>query len=148
MSNASLAHNTDPEGTEAVASRSEAMDRGGLESVRRVGESTEGLRTSDKRKERAETDYVYDTGVIVLKVLGALQGRTCEPVNIARVAQRTGLDRDKCRRGLLTLKHAGWAKQVLDGRRALWVLGPRAYALAGQVGNQNFANLQSQSQIS
>src|SRR4051812_27356311 len=141
--NGPLAHNTDPQSTEAVASRSEAMDRGGLESVRRVGEATKGLRTSDKRKERAETDYVYDTGVIVLKVLEALQGRSFEPVDIARVAQRTGLDRDKCRRALLTLKHARWAKQVLDGRRALWVLGPKAYALGGQVGNHHFADLQS-----
>ena len=56
-----------------------------------------------------------------MKVFEALEGRSFEPVTIARVEQRTGFTRDFCMRALRTLKVAGYAKETLDG----WVLGPR-----------------------
>lgn len=94
-----------------------------------LGIEPEGLRAAAKtktRKDREDKDYVIDALAKGLKVFEALEGRNFEPVNIARVAQRTGFDRDFCRRALKTLKIAGYAKETLDG----WTLGPKAEALS------------------
>jgi DNA-binding IclR family transcriptional regulator len=78
------------------------------------------------RQDREDKDYAIDAVAKALKVFEALEGRSFEPVNIARVAQRTGFGRDFCFRALKTLKVAGYAKETLDG----WILGPKAEALA------------------
>jgi DNA-binding IclR family transcriptional regulator len=96
-----------------------------------VADGPDGRRYAD----RAEETYVIDAGAKMMKVLEALEGRNFEPVNIGRVAQRTGFSRDFCRRALITLKKVGWAKQLIpDGRDSLFVLGPKAENLARRYG--------------
>lgn len=75
---------------------------------------------------RTEKSYVIIAGKKMLKVLAALEGRNFEPVSIKRVSERTKLPFFFCRSALLTLKDEGWAKQVLDGKESLWILGPKA----------------------
>lgn len=131
-----LAHANDSRttGERADARRPASLDFCRVDAVSRVGVSTEGLRpaAADKpaQKERDEASYVIEAGLKMLKVLEALEGRSYEPVSIQRVAQRTGFSRDICRRSLITLKRAGWAKQTVDG----WMLGAKAENLARRLG--------------
>jgi DNA-binding IclR family transcriptional regulator len=77
------------------------------------------------RQDRDEASYVLDVGLKIMKVFEALEGRAFEPISIRRVSQRTGFKENACRRYLITLKKAGWARQTLDG----WIVGPKAEAL-------------------
>lgn len=88
-----------------------------------------------KRRERDEASYVIDTPLKVLKVLEALEGRAFEPSTITRVQQRTGFTQNFCRRALLTLKQAGYAKQTYDG----WIVGPKLVRFAGRITALNSA---------
>lgn len=113
--------------------RTERSPRLGVESERlsavtpRGGSPTvrEGSKGS-QRQDRDDASYVIDAVAKALKVFEALEGRSFEPVSVARVAQRTGFGRDFCFRALKTLKVAGYAKETLDG----WILGPKAEALS------------------
>lgn len=110
------------------------LDAGRVASGSSLGDEPEGLRAAAAkekgkgapRADREDKDYVIDAVAKALKVFEALEGRSFEPVSVARVAQRTGFGRDFCFRALKTLKVAGYAKETLDG----WVLGPKAEALS------------------
>jgi hypothetical protein len=87
------------------------------------------------RQDRADADYVIDAVAKALKVFEALEGRSFEPVSVARVVQRTGFNRDTVFRSLKTLKVCGYAKETLDG----WILGPKAEALAKKLSASLFS---------
>lgn len=80
--------------------------------------------------ERSEDSYVIDAGLKMLRVLECLEGRSFEPVNIKRVAERSGFNRSFCRSALITLKKAQFAKQVLSSSESLWTVGPKIENLA------------------
>jgi DNA-binding IclR family transcriptional regulator len=80
--------------------------------------------------DRSEDEYMIEAAAKVLKVLEALEGKDFEPVNITRVAQRTGFNRTFCRSALITLKRVGWAKQLPDSKESLFVHGPKAERMA------------------
>ena len=106
----------------------EAGKRGKGKGKVRTGSGSDRAQGS-QRGDRADKDYLIDAVAKALKVFEALEGRNFEPVNVARVSQRTGFGRDFCFRALKTLKVAGYAKETLDG----WILGPKAEALARRV---------------
>ena len=70
------------------------------------------------RASRSDDDYTIEALLNGLKVLEALEGTNFEPVSIRRVAERTHLPYDFCRRALLTLKVAGFAAETPKGFQA------------------------------
>jgi hypothetical protein len=140
--NEALADSKDSTSAANSERESAGVDARGVGSRSRVGTQTKEVRSREKevstgsgsdrvaspktQKERDEDSYVIDAGLKMLRVFEALEGRSFEPATITRVVQRTKLDRDFCRRALITLKKAGWAKQTFDG----WVLGTKAENLA------------------
>jgi hypothetical protein len=141
MNSAPLANtdNSRPAHLSGDARRSDQLDAGAVGAVSRVGTKPEGLRPAAKeeeskvqspkpkaRAERSEDSYVFETGLKVLKVLECLQGRNFEPVTIERAMQRSGFDRSFTRSALITLKKAGWAKELIDTKERQFVLGAKA----------------------
>jgi hypothetical protein len=129
------------------ARRSDQLDAGAVGSVSCVGSETEGLRSTTKAEgtenrgssptvkegskgERSEESYAFETGLKVLKVLECLEGRNFEPVTIERAMQRSGFNYSFTRSALITLKRAGWAKELIGTKERQFVLGPKAENLA------------------
>jgi hypothetical protein len=139
--NEALANANNPSGAGfgKDARRSARLDGRRVGEVHAMGPVAEGLRPSEgkegkaakraRRGERDEKEYVIDVPLRVFKVLEALEGRNFEPASIKRITQRTGFSADFCRRALLTLKAAGYAKQTLDG----WIVGPKLVRFASQI---------------
>jgi DNA-binding IclR family transcriptional regulator len=82
--------------------------------------------TAKRLADRDEDTYVIEAAAKMLKVFEAMEGRNNEPVNIARLIERTGFSRDFCRRAAITLKKSGWAKQLVDPKDSLFTYGPKA----------------------
>lgn len=61
---------------------------------------------------RSDADYLNESFANGLLVLEALEGMDFEPVNVTRIAQRTGLSYDFCMRALRTLRWKGYAEEI------------------------------------
>jgi hypothetical protein len=66
----------------------------------------------------------------LLKVLECMEGRNFEPVTFNRMMDRTGFDRSFVRSALITLRKAGWVKEIITTREREFVLGRKAETLA------------------
>jgi hypothetical protein len=121
------------------------VDTGREGSGPRLGAEPEGLRPRAEgqaearasaraqkapRGERDEASYVIDVGLRILKMLECMEGRNFEPVTFKRAMQRSGFDRNFVRSAMITLKKAGWVKEVISGREREFILGPKAENLA------------------
>lgn len=95
----------------------------------RTGSGSDRAQNS-QRGDRDEASYVLDTALKVLKVLECLEGRAFEPVTIERVMQRSGFNRSFVRTALITLKRAGWAKELIEGHERKFIHGHKAASLA------------------
>ena len=130
--NEALAHFEDSPRADqrADARRSDHLDANAVETVSRVGDVAEGLRTGQNKTERSEADYINDNGAKLLRVLECFEGREWEPVTINRIASRSGFKRDAARRLITTLKKTGWAKELPSTKERLFVAGPKLENLA------------------
>lgn len=84
------------------------------------------------RAEREEKSYIIAAFAKGLKIFECFEGRNFEPVTIKMAMQRTGYPRYYCRAALTTLKHLGWAKEILNGQERAFILGPKFERLARQ----------------
>lgn len=131
--NEALANTETPAGAKAGKAQSARVDFCGVGRIQELGAVAAGLRTTTtkktKRGEREEKDYVIEAALKVLKVLEVLEGRSFEPASLKTVMERTGFNHDFCRRALLTLKAAGFAKQTFDG----WIVGHKPLRIASNL---------------